>query len=335
MARAWAGLVDVHHHHIPPFYLEENLDRIAASWGGSLSAPWQGWTRQGAIEAMDRAGIETSVLSLSSPGVWFGDAVQARTLARRVNEYAARMGADHPGRFGLFAAIPLPDAEGSLREIAYALDVLGADGIGLLTSYDGRWLGHPSYGPVFEELNRRKAVVFVHPTVPQCCRALVPEVRPVVTEIPQDTCRAIASLLYTGTLSRYGDIRFIFTHAGGAMPMAYGRLLQFRPPGLDPDGIDFELRRLYYDVAATAYRPAIAALRALVPASQILLGTDCPYAPAGLTTSGIAALGLPEAELRALGRENARALLPRLPEVRKGADCPGFSRDPGTSFQAV
>jgi len=319
MDREREGLIDVHHHHIPPFYLEENLDRIAASWGGRLSATWHGWSPQRAIEAMDRAGIETSVLSLSSPGVWFGDAAQARTLARRVNEYASRMRAEHPGRFGLFAAIPLPDVEGSLREIAHALDVLGADGVGLLTSYEGRWLGHASYRPVFEELDRRKAVVFVHPTVPRCCRALMPEVRPVVTEIPQDTCRAIASLLYTGTLSRYGGIRFIFAHAGGAMPMAYGRLIQFRPAGLDPEGIDRELRRLYYDIAATAYRPAVAALRALVPASQILLGTDCPYAPAELTTAGMAALGLRDDELRALGRENARALLPRLRRTRAAA----------------
>lgn len=313
MDRERAGRVDVHHHHIPPFYLEENLDRITASWGGRLSAPWHGWTPRRAIEAMDRAGIETSVLSLSSPGVWFGDAAQARTLARRVNEYASRMRAEHPGRFGLFAAIPLPDLDGSLREITHALDVLGADGIGVFTNYDGRWLGHASYRPVLEELDRRGAVVFVHPTVPACCRTLLPDVRPVVTEIPQDTCRAIANLLYTGTLGRYRGIRFIFTHAGGAMPMAYGRLVQFRPEGLDPGRIDAELRRLYYDVAASAYPPAIAALRALVPATQMLLGTDFPYAPAELTTAGMAAMGLPRHELRAMERENARALLPRLP----------------------
>lgn len=227
-----SDLVDVHHHHIPPFYLAENRERITASFGGKLTPAWNTWTPEHAIEAMDGSGVGTAVLSLTTPGVWFGNEQEARKTARRVNEYAADLGRTYPGRFGLFAALPLPDQEGSLREIEYALDVLKANGIGLLTSYGDRWLGDAAYGPVFEELDRRRAVVFVHPTVPFCCRTLLANVPPVVDEIPQDTARAIANLLYTGSLSRFRNIRFIFTHAGGTMPMMYGRMLEFPPANL-------------------------------------------------------------------------------------------------------
>ncbi len=313
-----SGLIDVHHHHIPPCYLAENRDRIAASFGGKITPAWTTWTPERAIEAMDQSGVATGVLSLTTPGVWFGDPQEARTTARRVNEFAADLGRKYPGRFGLFAAVPLPDPEGSLREMEYALDALKADGIGVLTSYGDKWLGHATHVPVLEELHRRKAVVFVHPTVPFCCRTLLDDVPPVMTEIPQDTTRAIANLLFTGSLARFRNIRFIFTHAGGTLPMVYGRVLQFAPKDLAdkaPGGIDAELRRLYYDIAATAFPPAIAALTRLVPTSQILLGSDNPFAPVAETVRRIGQLGLSDTELRAIGRDNALALLPRLKTV--------------------
>lgn len=317
-----AGLIDVHHHHIPPFYLAENRERIAGARGGQLSAAWQNWTPERAIEAMDRSGVQTAVLSLSTPGVWFGDAAAARSMSRRVNEYAADLGRRHPGRFGLFAALPLPDQEGSLRELEYALDVLKADGIGLLTSYGDKWLGDAAYLPVLEELNRRKAVVFVHPTTPSCCRNLLADVAPMVAEIPQDTTRAVANLLFTGTFQRFRDIRFIFTHGGGNVPMVYGRMIQYGPRNIDalaPHGIRHELSRLYYDIAGTAFAPAMAALTSLVPTTQILLGSDNPYVPLADTTTGLRQLGLSAADLRAIGRDNALGLLPGLPKGRSAS----------------
>ena len=213
----------MHHHFVPPFYLADHHDRITAAGGGRINPAYLSWSPEQAIAAMDKQGVATAVLSLSTPDVWFGDSKTAARTARRVNEYAADLARSHPGRFGRFAAIPLPDTEGSLREIDYALNVLKADGIGLLTSYSDKWLGDAAYRPVFEELNRRKAVVFVHPTTPLCCRTLLPDVSPIVVEIPQDTTRAVTNLLFTGTFASCKDIRFIFTHAGGNHRSASGR----------------------------------------------------------------------------------------------------------------
>ena len=211
-------LIDVHHHIVPPFYLAENRERIAGSRGGQISAAWLDWEPRKALDAMDQHGVATAVLSLSTPGVWFGDAEAARRTARQCNDYAADLARSHPRRFGLFSVLPLPDTDGSLREIEYALDVLKADGVGLLTSYGDKWLGDAAYQPVFEEFNRRKAVVFVHPTTPTCCRTLMPGIATVMAEVPQDTTRTIISLLFSGTFSRFADIRFIFCHAGGSVP---------------------------------------------------------------------------------------------------------------------
>jgi predicted TIM-barrel fold metal-dependent hydrolase len=318
-ARASNGrrLIDVHSHIIPPFYLAENRDRIAGSRGGEISRAWLEWTPQQSLAAMDEHGVETAILSLSTPGVWFGNAEEARSLARRVNEYGADLARQHPGRFGLFAAIPLPDNEGSLREIEYALDVLKADGIGLLTSYGDKWLGDGAYRAVLEELNRRKAVVFVHPTTPNCCRTLMPGIATLMAEVPQDTTRTIISLLFSGTLTRLQDIRFIFCHAGGTLPIVAKRLTQYGPKDLAdklPRGVEYELKRFYYDVAVSGYRPAIAALTGLIPTSQILFGSDFPYRGLGETADSMPQIGLSEADLQAIGRDNALQLLPRLKE---------------------
>jgi predicted TIM-barrel fold metal-dependent hydrolase len=171
------------------------------------------------------------------------------------------------------------------------------------------------YDPVFEELNRRKAVVFVHPTTPLCCRTLLADVAPLVAEVPQDTTRAVINLLFTGTFTKFKDIQFIFTHAGGNVPMVLGRMHQYGPKNISekaPNGIEHELKRLYYDIAGTAYRPAIAALASLVPTTQILFGSDNPYVPLAETAEGLTQLGFSPGDLQRIGRDNALALLPRL-----------------------
>jgi predicted TIM-barrel fold metal-dependent hydrolase len=305
------GLIDVHHHFLPPFYFAENRDGYVTGSGARILS----WAPEQALAAMDSHGVETTVLSLTSSLLWSGDRRAATRAARRANEYAAGLVRSHRGRFGLFAIIPLPDTEASLREIEYAYGVLKADGIHLLTNYDNKWLGHPDYLPVFEELNRRKAVVFVHPAISSCCRTLLPDVSPTMVEIPQETARAVTNLLFTGTFARFKDIRFIFTHAGGNVPMLLGRMHQYGPKDtakIAPSGIEYELKRLYYDIAGTAYRPAIAALTSLVPTTQILFGSDNPFVPLAETAEGMMELGLSANDLALIGRENALTLLPGL-----------------------
>jgi 6-methylsalicylate decarboxylase len=184
----------------------------------------------------------------------------------------------------------------------------------LATNYDQKWLGHPDYQPVFDELNRRKSVVFVHPATPSCCRTLLPDVSPILIEIPQETARAVTNLLFTGAFAKFKDIRFILTHAGGNMPMLVGRMHQYGPKDIAdraPNGIEYELKRHYYDIAGTAYRPAIAALTDLVPITQILFGSDNPFVPLQETAEGMRQLGFSDDNLRQIRRENALRLLPR------------------------
>src|SRR6266851_4208234 len=180
--------IDVHHHILPPEY----MSAIAARRG----VPAPDWSPARSLEEIDRAGIATAVLSLVQPGVWFGDVAEGRRLARMANDYGARLVRDHPGRFGLFATIPLPDTEGSLKEIEYAFDTLKADGIALMTSYGDRWLGEAAFAPVWQELERRKSVIYTHPTQAACCSKLNTEVSASTIEYATDTSRTMASILF-------------------------------------------------------------------------------------------------------------------------------------------
>ncbi len=204
------GIVDVHHHIMEPKFLEMQQARIAAS--GYAGAELQKWTPSWSIEEMDKNGAEVAMLSISTPGSWTGNVEQSRKLARSINDYKAQIVRDHPKRFGFFATIPLPDVEGSLREIEYALDTLKADGICLLTNYDGRYPGDPAFAPVYDELNRRKAVVYSHATSANCCFNIQPSIPPAILEFMFDNTRAIVSLLQSGTFTRCPDIKFIFSH---------------------------------------------------------------------------------------------------------------------------
>lgn len=232
---------------------------------------------------------------------------------RAINDHAARLRSERPARFGHFASVPMPDVDATIAEIGYALDTLKADGIQLMTSYGERWPGHPDFDSVFAELNRRKALVFIHPLAPQCCGNLIDWVPPVLTEFPQDTTRCVFSLLFSGTLARCPDIRFIFCHAGGSVPILAGRaevtgLTRMHARHL-PNGMDYELRKLNYDIALAANRPALAALFTYVPVSQVLLGSDYPFGTSADGVRGLEAYGLEPAQLDAIYRGNAARLL--------------------------
>jgi predicted TIM-barrel fold metal-dependent hydrolase len=277
------------------------------------------WSQAKAIEEMEKAGVRTAVLSIAStPGVWFDlGADKASQLARDCNDYAAQMLRDHPGRFGLFATLSMLDIDKTMKEIEYAFDVLKADGVGLQTNYGDKWLGNAVYKPVFDELNRRKAVVYVHPLVASCCAQLSVGTFPAVIEVPHDTTRTVTSLLLSGGLARWRDIQWLFSHAGGTIPMMAGRIESFYGERLNlkkefaPEGILGELQRLNYDTANATSPPAIAALLKLVPASKVTYGTDYPYFGLGQMKS-LEQLGLDAADLRAIGSENAIKLIPRL-----------------------
>jgi predicted TIM-barrel fold metal-dependent hydrolase len=310
--------IDVHHHIMPPTYKTKARDEIVATTGQPFASFLADWTPQSAIEQMDKHGIATAIGSISTPGVWFGkdkDA-EARVLARESNDYMAQLTRDYPGRFGFFAAIPLPDRDGSLKEIQYAYDTLKADGIGILTSYHDRWPGDPAFDAVFAELNRRKAVVLVHPTVPVCCIGLIPNVVPAITEFVFDTARCITSFLVNGTFARYPEIRFIFCHSGGTiMPISYRIAnLPERNAALKaamPNGVLHELKRLFYEAGTACSPPAIAALRAVVPFSQLLFGTDNPWVPVAAGATAVDKFGFTPEEAASLNRENALRLFPR------------------------
>jgi predicted TIM-barrel fold metal-dependent hydrolase len=304
--------IDVHHHLSPPTY-------IAASNVSNFGDPlMKNWTPEKSLGDMDKAGVAVAMLSVTTPGLNFTSGDAARTLARECNDYAARLVADHPGRFGCFAAVPLTDIDGSLQEIAYALDTLKADGIGLMTSYGDKWLGDPSFLPVMEELNRRRAVVYTHPTVANCCVNLVKTQQPGMIEFGTDTTRTIADIVFSGNALKFREIKWIFSHAGGTMPFLIERfvrnpLVNPKAKATVPDGTLAELKRFYYDTAQTSNKGSMSALATIIPASQIVFGTDFPYRTSIDHVKGLRDAGVfTDAQLMDIERGNALKLLPRL-----------------------
>jgi predicted TIM-barrel fold metal-dependent hydrolase len=311
--------IDTHHHIYPPRFTRDNIQRIVDDIGIPKPDLYLNWSPQAALDKMDEAGVETAINSITSPGVWFQDGTAGRARARECNEFGAKMMQDHPGRFGMFAAVPLPDTDGTLQEIAYAMDDLKLDGIGLLTSYAGKLLGDPSFAPVYEELNRRRAVVFVHPTM-SCCANPIAGVRAPTIDFPMDTTRTIVSLLMSGTFVRYPQMTFIFSHGGGVLLPVVNRIagLVAALPAearatVAPQGLNHELQRHYYDLASIGANPAgMEGLRALMPVSQLLYGSDEPLnSTVGLTRS-LEALKLPPDVYAQMRRGNALRLFPRL-----------------------
>jgi predicted TIM-barrel fold metal-dependent hydrolase len=302
------GRIDVHHHMLPPFYMD--LRRAVPDVGKMPT-----WSPSKSLEDMEKNGVSTAMLSLAVSGVTFDAGEAGRSLARKSNDFGAQLVKDHPSSFGLLAALPLPDLQGSLVEMEYALDTLHADGIALLSSYGDKWLGDDTYEPVFEELNRRKAVVFVHPNAPNCCADLMPHVPASTMEFYFDTARTIESLLLNGTFSRFPNVQFIFSHGGGAMPILASRMARLFPKDLAsnaPNGVLYELKRQYYDTASASNPTSLSAIMSLVPSSQILFGSDFPFLSAGDTASDLMHSSLPDDTVEAINRGNAVRLFGRL-----------------------
>lgn len=311
--------VDVHHH--PNFNGRNPEARARFLKSAPDFARVLDRTQEQAIEAMDEGGCATAVLS--NPGMGASDEdrrdpQRLQRAARTVNEYTAKLVADYPGRFGMFASVPMPHVDAALRELEYALATLQADGIVLPTNFGDTWPGDPAYAPFFDELNRRGTVVFFHPTAPDCCLQTLPEVPVHFLEYPTDTARCAVSLLYGGTLKRCPDIPLILSHGGGSLPALANRiaglanarpLLKERVPNGDPVAA---LSSFYFDMVGITNRPAFAGLTAFTQLSHLLFGTDYPFGTSAATAAGIASLLESPADRRAIDCENAFALLPRI-----------------------
>lgn len=309
------GFVDVHAHFVTDSYVGHAV--AAGHDRPDGMATWPVWSPKAHLELMDRHGIATALLSVSSPGVHFGDDAAARRLAREVNEYAAALGRDHPGRFGSFASLPLPDIDGALDEIGYAFDHLGADGVTMMTNTGGVYLGQARLEPVFAELNRRRAVVFLHPTSPPGWERTALGRPRAMIEYLFDTTRTVADLLLAGVLDRHPDLRIIVPHGGGALPVLADRINEFATLfPLAPIDVVAQLRRLYYDMAGTAFPRHIPALLGLVDPDRLLFGSDYCWTPPPVADAHIAAIDA-EAPLaggswRSLSTTNAQRLFPHL-----------------------
>jgi 6-methylsalicylate decarboxylase len=318
LGRAWGAekptRIDVHHHIAPPAWVE------ALKKAKLDTPPVVNWSAEQSLADMDKGGVATAMTSPTTPQVGFLPPADAARVAREANEYARKLADDHPGRFGVFATLPMPYPDESLKEIAYALDTLHADGIGMLTSYGDKWLGNAQFQPVFDELNRRKAVVYTHPTSASCCVNVMPPVPDYAVEWGADTTRTIIDLIFSGASRRYADIDFIFSHGGGVLTAVAERLqiqLLRVPPfagKITHDQVQHELNRFFYDTAQVANAVTIEALAELVPTSQIVFGSDFPYRTSAETAAGLAARFNGEV-LRGMEWENAARILPRVKRV--------------------
>ncbi len=304
--------IDVHHHIAPPPWVsalkKSKLD----------SPPVNNWTVQRSLDDMDKAGISTAMTSPTLPAVGFLDPKEAAEVARASNEYARKLAGDHPGRFGLFALLPMPHVDETLREIAYAFDVLKCDGVAFMTSYGDKLLGDKAFAPVMDELQRRKATAYTHPNEPACCRNLSTGVPSVIIEYGTDTTRTIASLIFSGTSMRCKDINFIFSHGGGTISALTERFAVqavsmpgMKERGMTGESVMGEIRRFYYDTAQASNPIAMASITKMIDHSQIVFGSDYPYRTSLEHVNNLSKL-FDAQILRKIDYENAQRILPRV-----------------------
>ena len=303
------ALVDVHHHVWAPAFLKELEARKLAE------PPARNWSLNKTLDDMAQAGVTYTLTSPTTPAAGFGDVATMHRMARVSNEYGAQLARDYPTQFGFFATLPMLDVDGALAEIAYSCDVLKANGIAMLTSYNGLWLGDAKFAPIMDDINRRGLIVYTHPSNTLCCQNLQEGVPGSAIEFATDTTRTITSLLFSGTATRCKDIKFIFSHAGGTMPFLVERLTLLPKLNanfgkiLPSEQVIPTLRRFYYDTAQASHPGALLSLLNLVDVSQVVFGTDFPYRTALDHVKGLAAMGFSEKDLSAIQSRNALRLL--------------------------
>ncbi len=298
--------IDIHHHILPPEYIK-SLTKINITTISNLNFPT--WDLSESLRMMEQQDITAAITSISSPGVYFGDCKFARELARVCNEYSADLINKYPQKFGGFATLPLPDIEGSVKELEYALDILKLDGVILLSNIDGKYLGDPEFNKVYSELNFRKAIVFIHPNAPPVEK--LPELTfpSSVLEFVFDTTRAVANLIHHGILNKYPNIRFILAHAGGTIPYLAWRIT------FGKKRLIKLLKNFYYDIALSANSYVFETLKQLVDSSKFIFGTDYPFVHEIVIKEMIQEFesykGFNDEECIAIEQENSLSLFPR------------------------
>lgn len=310
-AQAKGSIIDVHHHISPPSWVA-GLKSVKMD-----SPPMNNWSVEKTLDDMDKGGVGVAITSPTTPQASPFDAPTAARIARESNEFAKKLESNHPNRFGTWAMLPLPHVNESLKEIEYAFDTLKVDGVGVMTSYGDKWLGYAEFEPVWAELNRRKATVYTHPTAANCCVNLVRDIDPALIEFGTDTTRSIFTIIFSGFGEKYPDINWIWSHGGGSITAFYERFTVqsiARPPyagKVTRAQIDKQIGRFYYDTAAIPNEVTLAALAKMVPASQIVFGTDYPYRRAAEYIKPIEGFFKPD-EVAMIKRDNALKLVPRL-----------------------
>ena len=313
--------IDVHAHFLPDFYRDALRAAGLLQPDGIKALP--SWSEEHALQTMDRLDIESAILSISSPGIHFGDDAAAASLARSVNSEASRLADTYSGRFGFFASLPLPDVKAAVAEAIFALDTLNADGVVLATNQDGIYLGDERLYPLYDVLNERRSVVFIHPTSPGCiCSARLDAHYPrPMLEFMFETTRSVADMILSGVLERYPEIRIIVPHAGAALPLLSERIelllpLLAKPEGKQPPSVRAALRHLHYDLAGAAAPHMISTLLSVCDTSRLHYGSDFPFTPSDACSGLIERLetfdGLNPDLLARIHWDNSAALLPGL-----------------------
>ena len=307
---AKGGRIDVHHHHSPP--------ALRTGPQGPGRGGYGPWTPELSLQMMDKYDIAVSMLSMTQMGnILYDGTEKSRVAVRLGNDYGAKVMSDHPKRFGLFTSVPLPDIDGVMNEIEYGYNALKCDGIAILTNDNKtRWPGDPYFEPMWQELNRRNAIVYMHPLAPPCCTNLNDSVPTAMNEYDFDITRACTSILVNGVLHRYPNVKIIIPHSGGTMPMIAGRIKDRYPTDAKhaeyiPNGVITELQKFYIDVAHATFPYPMAAMLKFAHPDRILFGTDFSPEPMESTVNEIPHLGLSAKVMRAIERENAERLFPR------------------------
>lgn len=328
-AQAKQRIINVHHHLVAPAYVKFLQDNKVREF------PLKG--EKECIEDMEKAGVDVAMCSTIGPGFWFGNAAETKRIAREINDYAGMMISKYPKRFGVFTTLPLPDIDGSLKEIEYGYSNLKADGVFMHTNWGGKalygdkYLGDPALAPIYEELNRRGAIVYTHPKDAACCEGVLPGVGSGTIEYVMDTARTMVSLLYSGTTAKYPNIRWIFSHGGGALPGIIGRLAGAQATYLEdggklragapnprktaamPEGPLPFLQKFYYDTSSAVNPLGVGGLRKMVPLSQIMFGGDFPFVVSAEQVHLLRECRVfNDSELKEVFNGNAERLFPRL-----------------------